>query len=186
MRESHSWGTMLRKDINHAQTILSCSCDHRVRAGRKPAAAIRPGSVRSRERCSTRARRLRVRSFTSSVKASHGPQRELVPFGIVQKDGGFSLSFRGPGKRAHLPGAYNVLIEWRDAKENGVVPVKEQGANEPDETNSHPRGAGPAQGTIFQCEQAAAQAEVKPGPNPARAVRAEGLTGAKTDGSGAA
>ena len=55
-----------------------------------------------------------------------GTQRELVPFGIVQDDGAFSLSSSDLGTGA-LPGSYAVLVEWRDGKENGVVPVKGKG-----------------------------------------------------------
>ena len=49
-----------------------------------------------------------------------------VPYGIVEGDGGFSLSSDGLGRGAR-PGKYAVLVEWRDEKGDGAVPVKGRG-----------------------------------------------------------
>jgi hypothetical protein len=49
-----------------------------------------------------------------------------APSGVVADDGRFSLSTDGLGPGAR-PGTYAVLVEWRDAKGDGVVPVKSTG-----------------------------------------------------------
>jgi hypothetical protein len=93
-----------------------------------------------------------------------GTQRELVPFGVVQDDGAFSLSSNDLGNGA-LPGSYAVLVEWRDGKENGVVPVKGKGqTNQVKRTRIH---AGPDRlsGRYFNATKPLLQAEVKPGSN---------------------
>ncbi len=94
---------------------------------------------------------------------SHPSSHELVPFGVVQKDGGFSLSSEGLGSGAP-PGSYNVLIEWRDGTENGVVPVKGK-PNLVKRTRIH---AGPDRlgGRYFNVSKPLLTAEVKPGSNP--------------------
>ena len=96
---------------------------------------------------------------------SHPSSHELVPFGVVQKDGGFALLSEGLGSGAP-PGSYNVLIEWRDATENGVVPVKNNGkSNLTKRTRIH---AGPdrLKGRYFNVNKPLLKAEVKPGSNP--------------------
>jgi hypothetical protein len=55
-----------------------------------------------------------------------GSASDLIPFGIVEDDGSFSLTTDGLGRGAR-PGAYSVLVEWRDEKGDGVVPVKARG-----------------------------------------------------------
>lgn len=93
-----------------------------------------------------------------------GVPQELVPFGIVQNDGAFSLTCDGLGEGA-LPGSYKVLIEWRDGKQGGVVPVKGKGqSNLVKRTRIH---AGPdrLKGRYFDANKPLLQAEVKPGPN---------------------
>jgi hypothetical protein len=92
------------------------------------------------------------------------PSHELVPFGIVQDDGSFSLSSADLGNGA-LPGTYKVLIEWRDKTASGVVPVKGTG-----QTNLVKRSrihAGPDRlnGRYFDVKKPLLTAEVKPGPN---------------------
>ena len=49
-----------------------------------------------------------------------------IPSGIVEDNGNFALISDNLGNGAR-PGAYSVLVEWRDLKGNGVVPVKSQG-----------------------------------------------------------
>jgi hypothetical protein len=46
-----------------------------------------------------------------------------IPWALVEDDGSFSLACDGVGRGAR-PGSYNVLIEWREASGDGVVPVK--------------------------------------------------------------
>jgi hypothetical protein len=96
---------------------------------------------------------------------SHPAAQEAVPFGIVQQDGAFSLSSEGLGNGAP-PGSYNVLIEWRDPTENGVVPVKHDGkSNALKRTRIH---AGPdrLKGKYFNVSKPLLKAEVKTGTNP--------------------
>jgi hypothetical protein len=64
-----------------------------------------------------------------------------------------------------LPGSYSVLVEWRDGKANGVVPVKGKGqTNLVKRTRIH---AGPdrLQGRYFDASKPLLKAEVKPGTN---------------------
>ncbi len=94
---------------------------------------------------------------------SHPAAHELVPFGVVQKDGGFSLASEGLGDGAP-PGSYNVLIEWRDGTESGFVPVKGK-TNLVKRTRIH-AGADRLGGRYFNVSKPLLQAEVKPGSNP--------------------
>ncbi len=55
-----------------------------------------------------------------------GAARQPIPSGIALDDGSFALVSDNLGNGAR-PGAYSVLVEWRDAKGDGVVPVKTQG-----------------------------------------------------------
>ena len=59
-------------------------------------------------------------------EAGPGPEGGPIPFGIVEEDGTYSLTTDGLGRGAR-PGAYSVLVEWRDEKGDGVVPVKSTG-----------------------------------------------------------
>jgi hypothetical protein len=93
-----------------------------------------------------------------------GTQRELVPFGVVQDDGRFSLFSDSLGSGA-LPGSYNVLVEWRDEKASGIVPVKAKGqTNLVKRTRIH---AGPdrLKGRYFDASKPLLQVEVKPRTN---------------------
>ena len=145
-----------------------------------PDAAIRPGLCRSRARCCTRAKPATGAVVYFHRQGEPGTQRELVPFGIVQDDGRFSLSSNDLGNGA-LPGSYAVLVEWRDGKASGVVPVKGKG-----QTNLVKRSrihAGPdrLKRPLLRCEQAAVASGSQARSQPARAVRAKGLTGATID-----
>ena len=90
---------------------------------------------------------------------------ETLPFGVVQQDGGFSLASEGLGSGAP-PGSYNVLIEWRDATENGVVPVKNDGKSKLLKRTRIHAGADRLKGRYFNVNKPLLKAEVKPGPNP--------------------
>jgi hypothetical protein len=59
-------------------------------------------------------------------QAEPGSASGPIPCGIVEEDGSFSLSTDGLGNGAR-PGNYSVLVEWRDEKGDGVVPVKARG-----------------------------------------------------------
>ena len=59
-------------------------------------------------------------------QAEPGAASGAIPSGIVEDDGTFSLSTDGLGPGAR-PGTYTVLVEWRDEKGDGVVPVKTTG-----------------------------------------------------------
>jgi len=59
-------------------------------------------------------------------QAAPGTDGGPIPFGIVEEDGTYSLATDGLGRGAR-PGAYSVLVEWRDEKGDGVVPVKSRG-----------------------------------------------------------
>ena len=93
-----------------------------------------------------------------------GTQRNLVPFGIVQDDGAFSLSSNDLGNGA-MPGSYAVLVEWRDGKESGVVPVKGKGQTSQVKRSRIHAGPDKLNGRYFNASKPILQAEVKPGPN---------------------
>ena len=59
-------------------------------------------------------------------QAEPGSASGTIPYGVVEEDGTFSLSTDGLGRGAR-PGSYSVLVEWRDEKGDGVVPVKARG-----------------------------------------------------------
>jgi hypothetical protein len=96
---------------------------------------------------------------------SHPSAKELVPFGIVQNDGGFSLSSEGLGSGAP-PGNYNVLIEWRDRAENTAVPVKSNGKSDLVKRSRIHAGPDRLKGRYFNVSTPLLKAEVKPGQNP--------------------
>jgi hypothetical protein len=58
-------------------------------------------------------------------QAKPGSAAGAIPYGIVEDDGTYSLETEGLGNGAR-PGAYNVLVEWRE-KGDGVTPVKSRG-----------------------------------------------------------
>jgi hypothetical protein len=93
-----------------------------------------------------------------------GASRALVPFGIVQDDGGFSLSSDDLGSGA-LPGSYTVLVEWKDRKGDGVVPVKATGQTNLVKRSRVHSGPDRLKGRYFDASKPLLQAEVKPGPN---------------------
>ena len=92
------------------------------------------------------------------------PSHKLVPFGIVQEDGGFTLSSDSLGNGA-LPGTYTVLIEWRDGTRNGVVPVKSKGQTNLVKRSRIHSGPDRLKGRYFDINKPLLKAEVKPGPN---------------------
>ena len=92
------------------------------------------------------------------------PAHDLVPFGIVQNDGQFSLVSEGLGDGA-LPGTYSVLVEWTDKTENGVVPVKGSGASKLVKRVRLHAGPDRLKGRYFNNKKPLLTAEVKPGPN---------------------
>jgi hypothetical protein len=94
-----------------------------------------------------------------------GAAQEIVPFGIVQDDGGFSLSCDGLGDGA-LPGSYTVLVEWRDGKAGGVVPVKASGQSKLAKRVRVHAGPDRLNGRYFDASKPLLHAEVKAGPNP--------------------
>ena len=77
-------------------------------------------------RFSTREIRQRGPLFTSIRRGLAAPSPQAVPFGIVEDDGGFSLTCDGVGNGCP-PGQYAVLVEWRDGAGDGIVPVKTNG-----------------------------------------------------------
>jgi hypothetical protein len=93
-----------------------------------------------------------------------GTQRELVPFGIVQDDGVFSLSSDGRGNGA-LPGSYKVLVEWRDREGNGVVPVNGKRQSNLVKRSRIHSGPDRLKGRYFNASKPLLEAEVKTGPN---------------------
>jgi hypothetical protein len=93
------------------------------------------------------------------------PPQQLVPFGIVQNDGGFSLSSDGLGNGA-LPGKYSVLVEWRDSTANGVVPVKGDGKSNLVKRSRIHSGPDRLKGRYFDSRKPLLEAEVKAGSNP--------------------
>jgi hypothetical protein len=93
-----------------------------------------------------------------------GRGQDLVPFGIVQDDGAFSLTSEGLGDGA-MPGSYSVLVEWRDLAERGVVPVKgKEQTNLVKRTRIH-SGPDRLKGRYMSASKPLLQAEVKAGPN---------------------
>jgi hypothetical protein len=58
-------------------------------------------------------------------RAEPGSAAGTIPYGIVEDDGTYALATEGLGDGAR-PGAYTVLVEWRD-KGDGVTPVKSRG-----------------------------------------------------------
>ena len=93
------------------------------------------------------------------------PSQQLVPFGIVQNDGGFSLSSEGLGTGA-LPGKYSVLIEWRDATASGVVPAKSDGKSNLVKRSRIHSGPDRLKGRYFDSRKPLLEADVKAGTNP--------------------
>ena len=91
--------------------------------------------------------------------------RKPVPFGIVQSDGSFSLSSDDLGNGA-LPGTYTVLVEWRDGKDSGVIPVKASGQSKVVKRVRIHAGPDRLKGRYFDASKPLLYAEVKPGPNP--------------------
>ena len=89
---------------------------------------------------------------------------KLVPFGIVDDDGRFSLHSDGLGSGA-LPGTYTVLIAWRDPGGNGVVPVKSKGNSNLVKRSRVRSGPDRLKGRYLDISKPLLQAEVKPGPN---------------------
>ena len=161
---------------NMLRRCVSCSCRIGVHVRWLPDAAIRPGLCRSRARCCTRARPATGAVVYFQRQGEPGTPRELVPFGIVQDDGGFSLSSERPWKR----GLARILrgpgrVEGWNRQRRG--PCERQGANEPGETKSHPLGAGPAQGPLLRCEQAAVASGGQTRTKPARS-----RSSSRTDG----
>ena len=59
-------------------------------------------------------------------QAEPGSAAGAIPYGIVEDDGTYSLATEGLGNGAR-PGAYSVLVEWRDLKGDGVTEVKSRG-----------------------------------------------------------
>lgn len=59
-------------------------------------------------------------------QAEPGSASGSIPYGIVEDDGTFTLATDGLGDGAR-PGKYSVLVEWRDEKGDGIVPVKSRG-----------------------------------------------------------
>jgi hypothetical protein len=92
------------------------------------------------------------------------PLHKPVPFGIVGDDGSFSLQSDGLGSGAS-PGTYTVLIEWRDAKGNGVVPVKSKGQAKLVKRSRVRSGPDRLKGRYLDISKPLLQAEVKPGSN---------------------
>ena len=93
-----------------------------------------------------------------------GTTRELVPFGIVEEDGRFSLSSADLGSGA-LPGSYAVLVEWRDEKASGVVPATGKGQTNLLKRSRIHSGPDRLKGRYFNVSKPLLQAEVKPGTN---------------------
>ena len=93
------------------------------------------------------------------------PPQQLIPFGVVQTDGAFALSSEGLGNGA-LPGKYSVLIEWRDATGNGVVPVKGDGKTNLVKRSRIHSGPDRLKGRYFDSRKPLLEAEVKAGTNP--------------------
>ena len=84
--------------------------------------------------------------------------------GSCEDDGGFSLSSDDLGNGA-LPGSYAVLVEWRDEKASGVVPVKGKGQTNLVKRSRIHSGPDRLKGRYFDASKPLLQAEVKPGPN---------------------
>jgi hypothetical protein len=93
-----------------------------------------------------------------------GPAGLPVPYGIVDEDGTFSLSTDGLGRGA-LPGTYSVLVEWRDEKGDGVVPVKSTGKVKLVKRSRLRSGPDRLKGRYFDITKPLLKAEVTAGSN---------------------
>ena len=147
--------------IRHRFMVLAAAAGCIAAAGCGNSAGLVPvsGKVLYKGRGGQRCGRI-----LSARDGTPGRVQELVPFGIVQDDGAFSLTSEGLGNGT-LPGSYSVLVEWRDASERGVVPVK--GKEETKLVKRTRIHAGPdrLKGRYFNASKPLLQAEVKAGPN---------------------
>ena len=146
---------------------LAC-CGRRVHAGRirmrqfsRSLSGLGKGAVQGRAG-------LRARSFTSSVRIAIPPRTSLSRSASCRKTAAFRSLPRALDT-ALCPEVTTVLIEWRDATDNGVVPVKSDGkSNLLKRTRIH-SGPDRLKGRYFDVSKPLLKAEVKPGTNPASA-----------------
>ncbi len=85
------------------------------------------------------------------------------PYGIVEDDGSYSLETEGLGRGAR-PGAYTVLVEWRD-KGDGVTAVKGRGNVKLVKRSRVRSGPDRLQGRYFDIAKPLLHADVAEGSN---------------------
>jgi hypothetical protein len=94
-----------------------------------------------------------------------GAKDQPIPSGVVQDDGSFELESDSLGHGA-LPGAYSVLVEWRDEKGDGVTPVKTGGKTKLVKRSRMRTGPDRLKGRYLDIQKPRLHAEVKPQSNP--------------------
>jgi hypothetical protein len=97
-------------------------------------------------------------------QAESGAAGVPVPSGVVEDDGRFSLTTDGLGPGAR-PGTYTVLVEWRDEKGDGVVPVKSTGKVKLVKRSRVRSGPDRLKGRYFDIAKPLLRAEVGAGSN---------------------
>jgi hypothetical protein len=97
-------------------------------------------------------------------EAKAGDAKLPIPSGVVEDDGSFTLDSDNVGYGA-LPGTYSVLVEWRDASGDGMVPVKTKGKVKLVKRSRVRSGPDRVKGRYFDIGKPLLHAEVKPGSN---------------------
>jgi hypothetical protein len=94
-----------------------------------------------------------------------GPKDQPIPVGIADDDGSFELTSDTLGYGAP-PGAYSVLVEWRDETGDGVTPVKTSGKTKLVKRSRMRTGPDRLKGRYLDIQKPLLRAEVKPQSNP--------------------
>lgn len=95
-------------------------------------------------------------------QATPGTESGPIPSGVVEDDGSFTLTTDGIGGGAR-PGKYSVLVEWREEKGDGVVPVKSRGNATLVKRSRVRAGADRLKGRYLDISKPMLVAEVAPG-----------------------
>jgi hypothetical protein len=100
--------------------------------------------------------------FHQESPAAGSPQ--TIPFGIAEDDGSFYLTCDNVGNGCP-PGKYAVLVEWKDASGDGVVPVKTKGKTKLVKRSRVRSGPDRLDGRYFDISKPLLHAEILPQSN---------------------
>ena len=98
-------------------------------------------------------------------QAAPGTDGGAIPSGVVEDDGSFTLTTDGLGQGAR-PGSYVVLVEWREEKGDGVVPVKSLGHTKLVKRSRVRAGVNRMKGRYLDISKPLLRTEVGPGTGP--------------------